>query len=51
MGGGEPYWKPEDPLRDATLDEDGEPTGNRRIASVDDEEWQEDVIATKTRTY
>lgn len=51
MFGGEPYWKPEDPLRDATLDEDGEPTGNRRIASVDDNEWQEDVIATKTRTY
>lgn len=51
MGGGEPYWKPENFMRDATLDEDGELTGNRRIASVDDEEWQDDVIATKTRTY
>lgn len=51
MGGGETYWKTESFLRDATLDEDGEPTGNRRIVSVDDDEWQDDVIATKTRTY
>lgn len=54
MGGGEPYWltETEDVLMaEAQLDQDGEPTGNRRIASVDDDEWQEDVIATKTRTY
>lgn len=50
MGGGDPYWVEEDTLVD-DLHEDGEPTGNRRIASVDDEEWQQDVIATKTRTY